>query len=268
MIRRSCPTGEDWDLFLLAERSQRDPGMIEHLRKCSYCRYLVDHRSAELEQYAGILDSRLGSRIFQLHRIPETEPILFQESLIAAQSESEVLSPKFVNLISSDQRLRLTAVFDAGTGDTWVYVVAEDPHMYQGVLVRPFGAERAFITDDRGRVNVGKLDWDSVNTATAEVQLPQAVFSLAPIADAMDRTPPTLLTNEAGDQVQVTFSQVGSSKRVEIQVLKLSSQAADAPIRVAVREGHAGELRMFPPQESHVFVDGVMKPEAIEIFLF
>ncbi len=268
MIRRSCPAGEDWDLFLLAEQAQRDSGMVEHLRTCPYCRFLVNQRSAELRQYADILDSLLCSRVFQLHRADETELIILQDSLIAAQSEPEISSPKFVNLISSDQRLRLTAVYDTSTGDTWVYVVAEDPQMYQGVLVRPFGADRAFITDYRGRVNVGKVDWGSADTATAEVQLPQAVFSLAPIADTIDRTPPTVLTNEAGDQVQITFSQVGSSKRVEIQVLKLSSQAADAPMRVAVREGQAGELKMFPPQESHVFVDGVMKPEAIEIFLF
>lgn len=269
MLTWSCPTGEEWDAFLLRPSQSRDAEMVQHLDCCAICRVIVEDRRKELLSLDLDCEPLIPSGIFRLYLWTPDNAVNPPSARLAAQSDTQGEElPASVTLISPDKRLMMKAIRDGRTGDTWVHLLSDDPSLIRNVLVRPFGTDIEAITDETGRVNVGKVPWQESTTLNAEVRMPRATFTLNRVPKLADAGSEALLTSEAGDKIRVTLVEQGSSRQLEIEILQLAHSIENAPVRLAVKgatdaplvvaSGHAGKIRLPSDPESH----------PIQVFLF
>jgi hypothetical protein len=262
-----CPTGEEWDRYIAGAPGERQSWLAEHLRTCPFCRFAVAERRRELAEIGPILDR--PELLLHLFPFP-IEPIAgISIPRLAAQGSESVPPPESFTLASADRRLLLRAVRDPRSGEIWLYLLSDDPSLCRNVLVRPFGAEREYVTDNLGRVNLGNLNWPVPEHQTVEVRLPTAMFVLHPYEAGSEASAGTILSSPQGDQIRVTISGQGAGRQINIELLSIGSQTSDAPLRVAVRDVASGQIKMVRAASTgRAVVGDFAVPETIEIFLF
>ncbi|NMC43737.1 MAG: hypothetical protein GYA46_07450 [candidate division Zixibacteria bacterium] len=270
MRKWTCPTSEEWGRYLL-ERDPKDRPMFEkHLAVCPYCRFTVKQLTGELQSVTRAWNSKTVQPVYYYTMSPMTLPeIEYGPHLLAAQGNNKPDRPDSIALTTPDNKFLLKAVFDSHTGDTWLYLSSDDPESARNVLIRPFGQTGEYITDDRGRVNLGKIDWPDPSRHTAEIRLPRATFVLAPPADEMQKGEVTRLTSPAGDTIRLTFSGEGRNRKLEIDIVNLANREPGSPVRIALRGPDVISIMpLSADAEPKAFFEKVRAEGKLEIYLY
>lgn len=265
-----CPSGDEWDRFLL------DPGMPEHdrlsghLASCPHCRFVVAERKRGLAELQAAWDGSAPHNIIILRPIEEFAAGAGELSLLAAKGAEPAPVSETVTLASPDNQVFLRAVRDAHSQDVWLYLVSEEnPALCRHVLLKPFGSGTEYVTDSQGRVNIGRVPMPESADLQAEVHLPTAVFTLLPLTGTKDRGVSHVIESPGGDQVRVTWSQDDPTRRLEIEILKLPNRVPDVPLKVAVRRtDDIAPPHLRTASTDLVTIESVEPNESLEIYFF
>jgi hypothetical protein len=189
-------------------------------------------------------------------------------ALLAAQGNGRESSENAVTLASADHQVILRAVRDAHTAETWLYLLADDPELYRNALVRPFGLDKDYITDDAGRVNLGVIEWPRPEALVAEIHLPKAAFHLEPVKELAEGGG-VVVDSSGGDRIRVTLRRETHSRRVEVKVLEVAGLDPKEPLRIAVKGGGAIRiLQIHPAQAGEAMFEGSEELGSLEIYLY
>jgi len=270
MNKWTCPTGEQWERFLLATQMSQRKALEEHLETCPYCRFLIAERRRELRELEAVWENSVGPQVIQLTPLEiadqRGEPAT---TLLAAQGGGDPMRQEAITLASPDQTLLLRAVRDLRSRELWLYLMADDPSTCRNVLVTPFGGEKEFLTDEQGRVNLGVVDWPKPLALTVDVSLPKAVFTLAPMKDQLGEGEAFELSSAAGDRIKVTFRGGGAGRHLEVQIVAFADIKEMMPIKVAIRG--TGMVKIFqvdPAAFGKVPFEEQDKPGTLDIYLY
>lgn len=263
---KTCPSPEDWDAYLLTADENRDKTQEAHLAVCQLCQVTVEWRKELLGAVVEAMESVDHAVISGFAPFAEVDP--HAESLLAAQSQTlpgrQIPS---ISLVSADQRILLKVVKDDTTKNTWLYVIADESELFQNVVVRPFGDDREYITDESGKVLLGKIEIDSDSLSQVEIRIPRAVFVLEPFRGAVTGEQSTVLRADNGDEIQVSLHRVGSDQEIEIELVKLSPRATTGPLRIAIREEDTGRMRWLALESKQAKVGGIKHSKILQIYL-
>lgn len=270
MLNWTCPTGEQWERYVAGGEAENQPRLKEHLAACPYCRFIVGQLTGELDAVSRAWKSVAVSHAGPIVLFPLTPvDIDTAPALLAAQGNGTSETPDAIVLTTPDNAFLLKAVRDAHSGETWLFLIAENPGADRNVLVRPFGGTNEYITDDHGRVNLGKIDWPDPNRHTAEIRLPRATFVLTPPADTPVPEEVAQLTSPAGDNIRLTFTGEGRNRKLDIEIISLADQAPDSPIRIALRGPDSVDIiPLSEPSQPRASFDRVRLEGRLEIYLY
>jgi hypothetical protein len=167
-------------------------------------------------------------------------------ALLAAQGVSGVKDEEAVTLASDGHRYIMRVVRDAGSGELWLYLLSNEPGATAGVVVSPFGGSEAYVTDERGRINLGARAWPGEGEWTAEVRQPLGRFKMFPSKVQEGADSAVVLTSERGDKIRVTLSGSEHGRRLSVVLLDAPGLIGRGPLRVGVRGvgGGSGSLKV------------------------
>ena len=265
----NCPTGKQWDEYLLGKDFAERAALTWHLENCGYCRLLVTERKRFLSELSEVLHASAKPAVILFSLLTSSDELQPGQMALAAKGELGPPLPEGATLASPGQEMLLKVLRDPHTHNIWLYLMADDPAHYAYVIVKPFDLERQFVTDANGRINLGSIDWPATELLKAEVHLPEAVFVLLPLAESPDSLSTSVLTSPRGDEIRVTLTGAARNRRLDIEVMKLSEFLQGVPLRVAIREpGETGALQVRTLVSSRAEFDDVKAPEKLEIYLF
>ena len=269
MQKWQCPTSEQWEQYLLEENAPDRVDLERHLEACPQCRFMLTQLTKELESLKTVWGTSVTPDIIHLlPLLPDAASGGPTPLKLAAQGTQRDDEQDAITLASEDQQVLLRAVRDAHTKETWLYVVADDPTLYENVLViLPLG-DQEFVTDAQGRVNLGVVDWPEKELLAAEVRPPQATFAMSPFR-AVETGESAELKSSGGDRVKVALTGEGHNYRLDIQILELSKARTKASLKVAVRVAGTERLVQIQPvisdQASFGDIDAI---EKLEVYLY
>ena len=270
MLNWTCPTGDQWDLYLLDPKRVNSRKLEQHLTICSACRLVVAQRRRYFDELSRMWNEAARPRCIHLTPLEvggtSEEPAA---RLLAAKGNGEFTKAEAITLSSEDQSILLRAIRDSHTKEVWLYVATDEPNMCRNIVVKPFDVDKEYLTDEQGRVNLGVIDWPEPEKLTAEVHLPKAIFTMTPLTDTGDRARPIELKSPAGDRISVVFSGEGRNRRLKIEILEISDLESEAPLKIALRgPGTEGALQVKPVTADRVVFEDIETPERLEIYLY
>lgn len=229
-----CPTATDLEQFVLDPAFPDRDRVSAHVGSCPYCQVSVAELAREWSELAA--SARVGdSTLFVLTPLDEASTFVGATSL-AAKGAGAPLPPRGFTLASPDHVMWLKVVRDAQTEDVWLYLYSENETVIpRNAVVRPFGMEGDFVTDDQGRINLGRVAWPDKDSLRAEVRLPTASFRLEEIGNLDLPIGEATLTSLAGDRLHVSWTADERGRRITIEVQALAGLSQEAPLQVAVR---------------------------------
>lgn len=267
---QKCPSLEEWERYLLDDRMENRPALEQHLKDCAYCHFILERcrqQLAQLERTWSASGSKSVIRLLPIEVEAFTDDRVAR--ILAAQGEEETTQTASVTLASKDRSIVLRAVQDVQSKDIWLYLMAADPASCRGILVRPFATGAEYLTDDNGRVNLGRVDWPKEEMLTADAVFPVATFTLSPFRVDIDDVASTVLDGPSGDQIRVTYSGKGRNRRLEVKVLKLADPQKETPVRVAVRRpGDEGFVSIETAESDLAYFDDIDVQGTLEIYLY
>lgn len=256
-------------MYLLVEDVPNRMDLARHLEDCPQCRFVLTQLSQELESLQVAWNETAAADIIHLSPLlPDATSDAPTPLELAAQGSQRDTEEDAITLASEDQQVLLRAVRDAHTKETWLYVVADDPTLYENVLVKlPLG-DQEFVTDAHGRVNLGIVDWPEKELLAAEVRPPKATFAMSPIR-AAETGEAAELKSSRGDRVRVVLTGEGDNHRLDIQILESSEAHTKPTLKVAIRVAGTERLVQIQPvisdQASFGDIDAV---EKLELYLY
>ena len=229
-----CPTSSELEVFILDPVCPDRDRLNAHIESCPYCQISVGELRREWSELVAASEVS-ASASFIL--IPIDEVSTFAGSTTLAAMGADAPTPvRGFTLASPDRVMWLKVVRDAQTEDIWLYLYSEDEALVpRNAVVRPFGMERDFVTDEQGRINLGRAAWPGKESLRAEVKLPSASFRLEEIGDLDRPTGEATLTSPAGDRLHVSWTADDRGRRITIEVQSLAGLSAETPLQVAVR---------------------------------
>jgi hypothetical protein len=215
---------------------EREP-LERHLENCPYCRLLVRQFQKEYQELSEKWQSRQNAKAeFHLRPLDFLGPSDTTTAVRLAAQGIEPDSPtRSLTLVSEGQEIFLRAVGDPSSGQTWLYLLSDQSRPIANALVRAFGLDKEFITDDEGRVNLGAVAWPNLKDFRAEVRFPHSVFSLKPLALDQMKDNVLEMSSEKGDRIRITLTSARESRHLEIKVIHLEGLRADEALKIAVR---------------------------------
>jgi hypothetical protein len=270
MLEWTCPSYTEWERYLVEKDIEDRPRLEEHLDTCPYCRFVVRQLKGELDAATRAWESAAASRSDHYTLVPIAAPGTENSVyLLAAQGDGKSEDPPAIALTTPDNKFLLRAVRDIHSGETWLYLAAEESGMERNVLIKPFGGAGEYVTDDQGRVNLGKINWPQPDHYTAEIHLPRATFVLVPPIDLPETGNAVELRSPVGDTIKLTFSGEGRNRRLVIDVVNLVDQASDSPLRIALRGPEMiGIMPVGTTTAPRVSFDRVQTEGRLEIYLY
>lgn len=263
-----CPGINEWNLFILGSESIDRAALGQHLESCQLCRFLVERRREELQRFSRRWSQPDAPPVYHLY---QWRGDLFSGSglpAIAAEGQKLEVGSESTTLLSTDRRIMLKAVRDSHTREVWLYLISDDPSLYQNVLVRPFGG-REYMTDEKGRVNLGRIPWPDSENLIAEVRVARASFSLIPFKDIPQPEGTIILSSPDGDQVKISLHDTGAGKALRLEIMPKETGAPAAPLKIAVREKGSRELLMIKSDlTDQLELTRIDSRDTIEIYLF
>ncbi len=267
MIQRwHCPTAEKWDKYLLYVAGKEQIELKKHLAECPHCRLYVNERKKELEELQQVWDVSAVSDIIYLHPAEsEISPTDSIKTLLAAKGNDKSVGTESITLTSRDHKVLFRAVRDFHSGEIWLYLIADKQELFQNVLVKPFGTDKEYVTDDCGRVNLGKIDWPKEDRLTAEVHLPKASFKMEPLKESIEAGEVVELNSTVGDKIKACFTGEGRNRRLSLQLIEIRKELRDIPIKIAVRSRDKTRICGI---ETEISLEDLNNSEILEIFLY
>lgn len=269
-----CPNHVQLDLYLLGSDQGALAWIGEHLRTCPVCRAQAERRRADFVAYTSAMGEQAKSPrsrtyVFRPWRDREIgSPMVFRAPRLAAKGADEEETPGSLTMISTDQQIMMKVVQDQRTGEAWLYLLSDQREICRNALVFPFMMKQGFVTDDTGRVNLGKIEWPSDERLTAEIRLPAATFHLSPLVQ-FEPGKPQMVESADGDILKITYHAEGQFRRLDIQIVELHGVNQDSPLRLAVCERDGTRLQILHPALTRATsVDGVQDSGAIELYLY
>lgn len=263
-----CPGANEWDLFILGSDSIERAALERHLESCHLCRFLVEKRREELQHYSRRWSQPDSPRLFYLYQWRGALLTEVGMPAIAAEGLKLEVGSESTTLLSTDQRIMLKAVRDSHTREVWLYLISDDPSLYQNVLVRPFGGSEC-MTDEKGRVNLGRIPWPDSEKLTAEVRVARARFCLVPFKDIPQPEGTIILSSPDGDQVRISLQDTGAGKALRLEIMPKETGVPAAPLKIAVREKGSRELVMIKSDlTDQLELPRIDSRDTIEIYLF
>lgn len=265
----ACPDDQELSRLALDPASARSMELLEHVEHCELCRFVLDEKRREAQELARVWESHARPTVIVMKRFRPDSESVSQGTLLAAKGVEGVKDEEAVTLASEGQQYIMRVVRDAGSGDLWLYLLSDEPGGASHVVVSPFGGEATYVTDERGRVNLGARAWPGEGELVAEVRHPLAKFRLSPLRDAgaaVDST--VVLTSERGDKIQVTLTGSEHSRRLSVVLLETPGLGAGKSLRLGVRgSGECGLKVAVLAGAGTASVEVGAAPE-FEIFLF
>jgi hypothetical protein len=267
----TCPSEWEWGRLALNPAMEGAEELRRHLEACELCRFVFAEAQDEQAELARVWQEAAGAgpRVIRLSVYqPEAEDAR-PGVLLAAQGMSEAGKAQAVTLASDEHPYLLRILRDARSGELWLYLLADEPNPTGQVVVSPFGGQETFVTDERGRVNLGRREWPAKEALTAEVRLPLAKFTLSPVSgrDAADSK--SILTSPRGDRLEVTLTGMEHARKLRIVLLESPDLAGKGPLRLGLAErGPGGSLRVEPLVSHEAVFDASGSLPEFEIYLF
>jgi hypothetical protein len=261
-----CPTGDEWDKYLLTSDMSGRSELEKHLAECPQCRFYIAQRQKELSDLQQVWDNSIDPDIIYLSPAEsDINSLASIKTLLAAEGNRKRIGVESVTLSSPDQKVLFRAVRDYHTGEIWLYVIADEPELFQNVLVKPFGSDREYVTDEKGRVNLGKVAWPETDRLTAEVHLPKASFTLKSLEEPLEAGKSIELSSPGGDKIKALFSGEGRNRRLSIQLVEITKDLREIPIKIAIRGKNKIGLYGI---DADINLSDLKDSEILEIFLY
>ncbi len=266
----ACPDDQELSRLALDPASVRSTGLLEHVEQCELCRFVLGEKRKEAHELARVWESTAGPNVIVMKRFRPDSESVSQGTLLAAQGVGGVKEEEAVTLASEGQQYIMRVVRDAGSGDLWIYLLSDEPGGGSRVVVSPFGGDATYVTDERGRVNLGTRDWPTEGELVAEVRHPLAKFRMSKLKDAGAAETTTVLTSDRGDRIQVSLSGSEHGRRLSVVLL-------DAPglglgdgksLRLGIAEPGKGSLRVETLEGAGTASVDVGSAPEFEIYLF
>jgi hypothetical protein len=271
MIKKpwTCPEEASWTRFLLDADFPGREELSRHLATCEYCRASVAAKKQELDQLAASWKASGRPNVFYLSLLPESTGGQPDAGLLAAKGEGETQLPEAATLGSPQQEILLRIVRDQYKGEVWLYLMAEDLAQFGKVVLKPFGEDQEYVTDEEGRINLGVRDWPKPEQMTAEVYLPMATFILQPIEEHDREIHSVTLESPGGDRIKVSYKGDRRNRVLEVQLLEVSDIHEDVPLKVGVRGlDTPGLLHVQSIVSQKASFKSVESKHGVEIYLY
>lgn len=267
----ACPDDQELSRLALDPARAGSRELLEHVEHCELCRFVLNEKRREAQELARVWESTAGPTVIVMKRFRPDSESVSQGMVLAAKGVGGVKDEEAVTLVSEGQQYIMRVVRDAGSGDLWLYLLSDEPGGASRVVVSPFGGEATFVTDERGRVNLGARAWPGEGELVAEVRHPLAQFRLSPLKDieaAAGST--TVLTSERGDRIQVTLSGSEHGRRLSVVLLEAPGLGLGAgkSLRLGIRESGTGSLKVEPLAGAGTASVEVGAAPEFEIYLF
>ncbi|MEW5923554.1 MAG: hypothetical protein AB1746_06165 [Candidatus Zixiibacteriota bacterium] len=266
----TCPTSEMLDQYILGSAQVDRRALEEHVQECALCRFYVDKRKGQFQEIQDSWRIEQESRVIRLYPVENTIYLIGDsESRLAAKGFADSEPNSSITLASPNKEILLRVVRDHRTHDVWLYLIAEDKEKYLNALVKPFGINKEFLADERGRIKLGQIEWPIKENLTAEILLPKATFNMFPIEGGVEKTGTVELKSSDGDRIQVTVSGKGRARRLDIKLLDVLGLAEGAKVKIAMRTDRATHIMPIGyDQKGETTLENIGESDRIEIYLF
>jgi len=266
----NCPASEEWDRYLVDPESAEDKQLGAHLESCPFCRLVVNEKRRELTELAGAWQQGELPRVIHVKPTSDLSNLpLASTPLLAAKGQTRERAVGAVSLASADQKVLLRAVRDSRTGDLWLYLISDDPRLRQDVIIEPFGMKQEYAVDERGRVNLGRMDWPAADQLYAKILVPTATFKMTPLNFSEDGEKSAILETEAGDRIEIAIDGTSGNLAISVRILELATLRSESPTKLAIRwRGKAGSLQVQPVTSNLVQFTAVEIDGGLDIFVF
>jgi hypothetical protein len=264
-----CPTSSELEVFILDPEYPDRDRLNTHIESCPYCQISVAELKREWSELAAASQAS-ASTTFIVVPIEEASTFVGMPAM-AAKGADTTPPVRGLILASPDRVMWLKVVRDAQTEDIWLYLYSEDEALIpRNAVVRPFGMERDFVTDEQGRINLGRVAWPDKESLRAEVRLPSASFRLEGIGNLDRPTGEATLTSPAGDRLHVSWTADDRGRRITIEVQSLAGLSAETPLQIAVRaRGVETPVQVRSSQlERPLTIEQAGSLDLIEIFVY
>ncbi len=269
MQKWQCPTSERWERYLIEDDVPDKLDLERHLEGCPQCRFTMVQLNEELKRLRAIWVESATPDVIHLSPLaPNAGREIPTPLNLAAQGVRKDAGHDAVTLASEDQQVLLRVVRDAHTKETWLYVVADDPALYENVLVRLPSMDKEFVTDPQGRVNLGVVDWPEKELLAAEVRPPKATFTMSPFR-TIETGEAVELRSTSGDRVKLALTGEGHNYRLEVNIVELSKTRKKTSLKLAVRMAGTERLVEIQPVVSDQACFGDLDvAEKLEVYLY
>jgi hypothetical protein len=264
-----CPTSGTWQRFLTDPEGINRKPLQQHLQSCPYCTYFV----SQLKQLYGDLladvERPSGDPIVLYPWTESVDDMGAGQTLLAAQGGLEPGTESALVLTSADNQVLMRATRDSRTGQTWLYLMSEDPARYRNVLVQWFAGETSFITDENGRACLGNIPWPEPHTMTAEIRPPKASFSIVLSNDWPEAGQEIVLQSLDDLRLRVVVSRVGRGCRLQVEAVDWPQSVAPGSVMVAIRDsGDHSDTKIVPLTTDSIMHDCTDADSQIQIYIY
>ncbi len=264
-----CPTSDTWQRFLTSPEGIDSEPLQQHLLACPYCTYFV----SQLRQLYGDLladrDRSSGDSILLGPWTESVDDLRAGHTLLAAEGGIEPETESALVLTSQDNRVLMRATRDLRSGQTWLYVMSEEPARYQNVLVKPFAGAVSYLTDENGRVCLGDIPWPEPHTMTAELRPPKSSL-LIDVSDDWPETGQEMVLQSLDNlRLRVSVSRTGRGCRLQVEATDWPQSIDPGTVTIAIRNsGNLSDTIIAPLTTGCITHDCSDADSQIQIYIY
>lgn len=268
------PTREKLIAFIDGRLEEPETGKLSsHLEDCEFCREFIDDyrllqqslATAEQEVLPEAVDA-LAVRLYReslLGCVVSLEPLRVDSDeqtmpLAADRKPEEPLPPDSgITLYSEDPEVILRLMSGPRPDDNYVQLISDDSELVSHVLVQAPQLGREFLTDARGRADLGAAPLELTDDIKWQIKMPDAVFDLEPLVydpDKPEHSEQVTLETDRQDKLEVTFERLTEGKRITLRLIELDGKTDFGEVKVVVATEHASHLDQMGIGSSATFV--------------
>ncbi len=256
-----------------------------HVDSCEFCReFCAEHRAysdeyqlvrsedmpGELEAVkAGLEEGFLAGRTIDLDVLEDGQS---GAPALAADGKGDgIVVRRVTTHYSEDPEIVLLVVPGGENGAGHLQLLADDPSMSSGVMIRADGLDREFVTDSEGLARIEGEQISEPAVLKWQVKLPDAVFQLRPLVFDPDRTEAThetTLETHQGDRIQLTVERKTVGRRIGVRILELDGRTDFGKARVVISRQYSHRIETASPDKTLQFeLDDADAEVSIRLFL-
>lgn len=280
-----CFTALELEQLAIQEPRESDTGSINHLKECPFCaqrfsEFLEFYNSVE-EEYTALDTGNPPLTITQtphryvlssLNRVERLEveqdliPTLAADSSIMKQAQTV----ENIGVYTSVDDQLMVRILKEPNGGYTLFLLADDPSLYQNVLVQIVGMEQEYISDAQGQIHLGEIDMPDIDSLGIEVRTATSIYDLQSVF------PPEQLfvgeetiTLEGGEHKHIGLQVLtqGEVYSLKIDLHEITQQMGPSQLRVMVVKNKELAEVQHPAQGIAMFKD-ILDPASVQIKIF